>query len=411
MSITYGIWFTDVILLVSASLLLIICLFFLIECAAATFAINKNTNGDHWQNAQVTVLVPAHNEEVVIGLTIEKLTKALKKQDRLVIIADNCDDATAKIALAKGAMVIERHDLNLKGKGYALDYGLQSIESDPPDVVVIVDADCTVTPETVQQLTEYALATNRPIQATYLIAKSKDSRSSKDIIAQFSNIVRNLVRPLGLAYLGQPCPLLGSGMAFPWSVIRSVNLANGNIVEDLKLGLDLTIAGHKPMFCPEAKVMGYWPQQEQAAKSQRTRWEHGHLQTMRTYVPILLKEALYQKRFDLLVSILDLCVPPLSLLVMIWLVLMVTTVVFSFLGTSWLPAVLVATAGFCFLMAILVAWAKFAIQELPLGELLAIPFYVFWKIPVYLKFLVKPQKMWVRTERDSINVADVNTKF
>ncbi|MBW4569872.1 MAG: hypothetical protein KME31_18165 [Tolypothrix carrinoi HA7290-LM1] len=54
-------------------------------------------------------------------------------------------------------------------------------------------------------------------------------------------------------------------------------------------------------------------------------------------------------------------------------------------------------------MAILIAWAKFARQDLPLHELLTIPFYVFWKIPVYLQFLVKPQSVWVRTERDKIS--------
>jgi hypothetical protein len=52
------------------------------------------------------------------------------------------------------------------------------------------------------------------------------------------------------------------------------------------------------------------------------------------------------------------------------------------------------------------AWAKFARQDLPLLQLLSVPFYVLWKIPVYLKFLVKPQNVWVRTQRDSVNPAD-----
>ncbi|MBW4634652.1 MAG: glycosyltransferase family 2 protein [Iphinoe sp. HA4291-MV1] len=401
---------TDVVLLIGASGLFIVCLFFLIECTAALLAMTSSPNRSHCQDTKVTVLVPAHNEEIVIGSTIEKLLPALRRQDCLVVIADNCSDATAEIARAKGAMVIERHDLERKGKGYAIDYGLQFIESDPPDVVVIVDADCTVDESAIEQLQECALAklsegiaTGRPVQATYLMVRPKNSQSSKDVVSQFSNIVRNLVRPRGLARLGQSCPLLGTGMAFPWSVIRSVNVANGHLLEDLKLGLDLTIAGHRPVFCPEAKVTGYLPQQSQAAKSQKTRWEHGHLQIMQTYIPILLKEAVYQKRFDLLVSVLDLCVPPLSLLVVIWLVLMAVTLLFAVLGVSSIPAAIVATAGLCFLIAILIAWTKFARKDLPLHELLTVPFYVLWKIPVYLKFLVKPQNVWIRTERDKIS--------
>ena len=387
----------------SAFLLFVICLFFLIECIAALFETADAADKVNWQDSKVTVLVPAHNEEVVIRSTLEKLTPALKKQDRLVVIADNCNDATAEIARSMGATVIERHDIERKGKGYALDYGLQFIESDPPDVVVIIDADCTVYEDAIAQLTQRAIALMQPIQASYLMIRPKNSHSSKDFVSQFSIIVKNLVRTRGTARLGLPCSLLGTGMAFPWSVIRACDLANDHLVEDLKLGLDLSIAGYNPVFCQEAKVTGYLPQQLQAAKSQRTRWEHGHFQNMQTYVPILLKEAVKQKRFDLLLSILHLCVPPLALLVVIWLALMTVSLLFAIFTTSWIPAAIVATAGFCFLMAIVIAWAKFARQDLPIQELLSIPFYVFWKIPVYLQFLVKPQNGWVRTERDKMS--------
>ncbi len=387
----------------SGLILFVICLFFLIECIAALFETVDVAIEVNWQDTKVAVLVPAHNEEVVIGSTLKKLTPALKKQDRLVVVADNCNDATAEIARAMGATVIERHDIERKGKGYALDYGLQFMESDPPDVVVIIDADCTVYEDAIAQLTQRAIALMRPIQATYLMVRPKNSQSSKDFVSQFSIIVKNLVRPRGTYRLGLPCSLLGTGMAFPWSVIRTCDLANDQLVEDLKLGLDLTIAGHAPVFCQEAKVTGYLPQQLEAAKSQRTRWEHGHFQNMQTYVPILLKEAVKQKRFDLLVSVLDLCVPPLALLVVIWLLLMTVSLLFAIFTTSWIPAAIVATAGFCFLMAILIAWGKFARQDLPMYKLLSIPFYVFWKIPVYLQFLVKPQSGWVRTQRDNIS--------
>ena len=74
--------------------------------------------------------------------------------------------------------------------------------------------------------------------------------------------------------------------------------------------------------------------------------------------------------------------------------------------SEWIPPAIVATAGLSFLMAIMTAWAKFARQDLPLLQLLSVPFYVLWKIPVYLKFLVKPQSVWVRTQRDSVNAAD-----
>ena len=71
-------------------------------------------------------------------------------------------------------------------------------------------------------------------------------------VAEFAFRVKNWVRPLGLRALNLPCQLMGTGMAFPWAVIRSANLASGLAVEDLKLGLDLARAGHPPLFCPSA---------------------------------------------------------------------------------------------------------------------------------------------------------------
>jgi cellulose synthase/poly-beta-1,6-N-acetylglucosamine synthase-like glycosyltransferase len=192
-------------------------------------------------------------------------------------------------------------------------------------------------------------------------------------------------------------------MAFPWSVIRSTPLASGNIVEDMQLGLDLAIAGYPPLFCSEARVTGILPQQQQAAKSQRTRWEHGHLQTLLKQVPLLLKESVRQKRFYLLALALELSVPPLSLLVMLWIAALGCALLAASLGVGWTPAILLAVEGMLILCSIVGAWAKFGRGELPLLTLLAVPFYLLWKIPLYLSFLVKPQTKWIRTERDTID--------
>lgn len=401
MFISLVIFFTNTVLSISTSLLLIVCVFFLIECIASRFAETSNENLDNWQNTQVAIIVPAHNEATVIGSTLEILTPVLKPQDRLIVVADNCNDATAEIARSKGATVIERHDSEFLGKGYALDYGIKFIELEAPDVVIIIDADCTVHPGAIARLTECVQVTKRPVQANYSMTTPKSSKSSAELLAEFAHLLRNLVLPLGLKRLGQSCCLKGTGMAFPWDIISKTNLANGHIVEDLKLGLDLAIAGHSPIFCLEAKVSSYFPQQSEAIKSQRTRWEHGHLQMIRTYLPLLLKETVYQRRFDLLINALDLCVPPLSLLLVTWLGIMAISSVLALVGASWIPAIIAATAGFCFLSAILTAWSGFATQILPLKQLLTVPFYVLRKIPIYLQFLIKPQNTWVRTERDS----------
>lgn len=397
----------NTVLIAIAVLLLLPISVLFVECVAALFPHRSRSKLAGISRPRINVLIPAHNEETGIGSTIAPLIEQLAPSDRLIIVADNCDDNTASIARELGATVIERHDLERRGKGYALDFGVRFMADDPPDVVVLVDADCRVMPGSIEHLAQLAAAKNRPVQAVYLFEQAPNP-SPKSAVSTLAIIVKNWVRLTGLKNLGMPCLLTGTGMAMPWDVIRKAPLASGNIVEDMNLGMDLAIAGYSPIFCPEAQVTSVLPQKEQAAKSQRTRWEHGHLQTIKTQVPRLLKTALQTWRLDLLVLALDLLVPPLSLLVMAWLGATLLSLVGVWLGASPIPVMLLAVAGGLLIGAILFAWAKYARSYLPATALIAIPVYILWKIPVYFAFLLKPQKTWVRTERDVVSAKAKN---
>lgn len=435
----------DIILFVIALGLLVPIAVLFIECIAALLPDRSESWVKSVPRPRVAVLVPAHNEAAGIGTTLETILPQLTDQDRLIVIADNCTDETATIAkrccesqiallanvgiaqeqapnertldaiapagthtkTVPKAIVVERKDPDpeQRGKGYALDYGLRSIEADPPDVVVMVDADCIVQQGTIEQIACLAASVARPVQATYLMEQPANP-GPKDSISALAFMVKNLVRPSGLAQLRLPCLLTGTGMAFPWSAIAKATLASGNIVEDMQLSIDLAIAGLAPVFEEEAKVIGRLPQQEQAAKSQRTRWEHGHLQTLLTQVPKLIKAAVVKGRFDLLALALDLCVPPLSLLVMIWVVCMGGALLAGTLGASWMPSIFLAIEGLLIFISIASAWAKFGRDDFPVQTLLSVPFYILWKIPLYLAFLIRPQKKWVRTERDAVETSE-----
>ncbi|KKI98906.1 glycosyltransferase family 2 protein [Prochlorothrix hollandica] len=353
-----------------------------------------------WEQLRVAVLVPAHNEALLIQDTLAAIAPQLKAQDTLLVVADNCDDATAALGREAGSTVLERWDPDRRGKGYALDYGLQWLQAQPPDVLVVVDADCHCHPGSLAAIALAAHTCNRPIQALYRL-ETPPNPSLKDLISAFAMTVKNAVRMRGMARLGLPCPLGGTGMAFPWSALGRVSLASGHIVEDMKLGIDLAIAGYPPLFYGSAQVSGSFPQEAAASTSQRTRWEHGHLQLLRDYTPLLVRAALQQKRLDLGMMALDLAIPPLSLLVLLWGGLVALAAVSWAVGGSLWPLVLGAIAGLTLLGAIAAAWVGFARRELPLHKLLAIPLYILWKIPLYFKFLIKPQSQWVRTQRDA----------
>ena len=107
-------------------------------------------------------------------------------------------------------------------------------------------------------------------------------------VSILANRFTNLVRPLGLARLGAPCRLTGTGMAIPWRLVESMPPAGGSLVEDMQLGIDLALQGHLPLFCPEAGVTSGLPPADRAFVTQRTRWEQGHLHTAVAQIPRLL---------------------------------------------------------------------------------------------------------------------------
>ena len=349
---------------------------------------------------RVAVLVPAHNEQDGIGATLATLLPQMLAGDRVLVVADNCSDNTAGAARAAGAEVRERYHAEQRGKGYALDFGVQCLAEDPPEVMLIVDADCLVEPGAIDRLARTALASGRPVQALYLMRSPAGSGPMKKI-AEFAWTVKNLVRPLGFLRLGIPCPLMGSGMAFPWSVISTASLANGHIVEDMKLGMDLTRAGTPPLFCPYVLVSSTFPSSDAGTQSQRRRWEHGHLSMIVSAAPRFLFEGLLRGRLAMVGMALDLIVPPLALLSLVVIAALGASGLFALITGAVAPLLFALSIAVAMGVAVLLAWWRYGRQTLSAANLAMAVLYIFWKVPVYIGFLINRQVEWVRSKRDS----------
>lgn len=350
---------------------------------------------------RLAVLIPAHNESTGLLPTLASVQAQLVPGDRLLVVADNCDDDTAHVAEEAGAEVLQRFDTARRGKGFALDYGVRHLGSgdEPPEVVVVVDADCLLGKGALSTLACAAKRSQRPVQALYLMT-APDGAGIRTRIAEFAWTIKNLARPLGWKRLGLPCQLMGTGMAFPWPLIRDAALASGHIVEDLKLGLDFAAERKAPLFCPEVEVTSVFPLNRDGVDSQRTRWEHGHLGMLLQHGPKLLWQGLRGGNPGLFVLALDLCVPPLALLTLLcagWAFLGVCGVFLT--GEFWpwaIAPLLLLLLGSC----VLLGWGRFARGVLTFYDLVHIPLYALMKIPLYLKFMVRRQVEWVRSQRD-----------
>lgn len=391
-------FYLNIVLSLSAAAMLIPVAVLCLECLAALLPDRDKKRTLKSHRPRVAVLVPAHNEEGVVGGTLQTIVPQLIAGDRVIVVADNCTDRTAEEAGQAGAVVVVREDTTRIGKGYALDVGLCQLRSDPPEVVIIVDADCYVHEGTVDALARNAVL-GRPVQGLDLLFPRE--MQAKQALSSLAFLLKNQIRPTGLSRLGLPCLLAGTGMAFPWEIISAAPLAHGNIVEDMQLGIDLAIQGKPARFCPDAKVTGLLPSSENAAATQRTRWEHGHLRTILTQVPRLLRNAIRQRRLDLLVLALDISVPPLSLLLVLQTVLSMLAGGAVLATASPLPAFLCMMSWLVLIASILGIWWKFARDSIPAWVLLTIPIYVLAKLPIYAKFAFRPQTVWVRTERNA----------
>lgn len=391
----------DLVLLILAILVSLPMLFMAGELALALIPPRRAEPAAR-ERGPAAVVVPAHNEEAGIEATVRTLLAQLRTGDRVLVVADNCSDATADNARRVGAEVIERRDDAKRGKGYALAFGIEHLKAQPPEVISIVDADCEPQPGAMECILSLAAA-GRTVQGAYHFRPDPDG-TVKQQTSDFSLIVKNLVRPLGLSTARQACLLTGTGMAFPWRVLAEADLASGNIVEDMKLGIDLAIAGHPPQFAPDALFLSDAAPNAASTAKQRTRWEHGHVSTLISQCPRLFLAGLTRARLGLWPLAMELGVPPVSLLLAAWSVLTIVCLIcWQWLDAWNLPFVILTVAFASLLFLLPLVWLRFGRGTIRLATLMKAPLYVLWKVPIYLQLIWKREKAWVRTERQTVS--------
>lgn len=392
----------SIILIVLAGVTCVPVAVFFVEVAAALPPLQPRNLGesDSSTGSPTVVLIPAYNESSHLVPTLEDVRVQLREQDRLIVIADNCDDDTAEIAAAHGAEVLVRYDKVKIGKGYALAWGLSHLQSDPPDFVVFIDADCRVQLDMLSMLRPACRYHRRPVQACFMM-RSQDGSPINHSLAEFAWIIKNWVRPLGLRALGFPVQLMGTGMIFSWADINSVSLASGHIVEDLKLGLDLAERGRAARFSPFVVVTSYFPTSEQGTQTQRQRWVHGHLSMIAKTAPRRFLTAIRQFNLEYFVLLLDLIVPPLTLLALMVASVAGLSALAFLLGASPVAATISALNLLAFIIAVVMAWLRFGRDALSVGQIGRLVPLFFEKIRLYSKIASgKTSKEWIRTDRD-----------
>jgi cellulose synthase/poly-beta-1,6-N-acetylglucosamine synthase-like glycosyltransferase len=264
----------------------------------------------------LTVLIPAHNEELSIGRAIESLQSANYPPEQLeiLVVADNCTDRTAEIAAGYGAIVTERDDTTERGKGFALAHGITQIAGRGwPSAIVMVDADCEVSDNFFLEVSAAVADGASVVQTDYQMQPADGAQAGLGVQG-IGVLLMNRIRTAGKAQLGLSAGLLGSGMAFTPSILGVIDWGRPALAEDIEQHAQLLMAGVTVTYRGDAHVTSPLPVSADGWREQQTRWEAGRARAVRRYIPLLVGRGLLRANPQALMAGLDLLVPPQSMI-------------------------------------------------------------------------------------------------
>lgn len=256
------------------------------------------------------VLISARNEELVIG----NLLDSISAQDypsslvRVFVVADNCTDKTAKVARAHGAIVYERFNDKLVGKGYALEYLLDRIGEEYGDVFdayMVFDADNLLSEDYISRMNE-TFSDGYRIITSYRNSKNYgDNWISAGYALWFLREAKYLNNARYL--LGTSCAVSGTGFMFSREILKSCGGWPFHLlVEDIEFTIHNIVSGEKVGYCPRAVLHDEQPTKFSQSWKQRMRWARGYIQILRKYGGRLL-HGIFAKRsfscFDMTMNI------------------------------------------------------------------------------------------------------------
>lgn len=351
------------------------------------------------------IVVPAHNEELVIRKTLDSMREIDYPSEGfdVVVVADNCTDRTAEIARSPGVHVFERTHWTDRGKGYALRWAFDQLLEFPAayDAFCVVDADSVVSRNILTVLNGYVEHGARAIQLSDMVEPQHDAWNVE--VTRIGFTLHNYVRPLGRRLIGCPATLYGNGMCFTTETIRHVPWKAYTITEDLEYGLILLLNDISVVFAPEARVLATMPHEADNAVSQHTRWAVGRFPLVRIYTGKLLGAAIRRfsfKPFDAWIQLITPAFVDMMAVVVVMLGLSLIQWAMGIEHSNTLAVLWTAVMGLGVFHVVVGLYAAGA-DRMMYRAFVYFPRYAIWKGLVFMKIMSHRQsKQWVRTTRE-----------
>ena len=240
----------------------------------------------------VSILIPAHNEEDVIAETIESALAVNypKTKREIIVLANACTDRTEEIAKRYKEQGVKLISIKEPGKGHAVNIGLQKQKG---EFTVILDADSIAT----HNLLEVLLPKfNDPkvagVKTSIKVWKPNNLLEKLQWFEYINTgLVHKLMSILDVLYLTP-----GVFSIYRTDALRKVGGFDENILtEDIEIAVRLLHNGYKIKSSLAAMPFTKVPHTLKGYHSQRLRWARGFFATMLKH-----KEMFFKKEFGLL---------------------------------------------------------------------------------------------------------------
>ncbi len=237
------------------------------------------------------MLVPAHNESVVLGYLLDSLQKLdyPKEAYKVFVIADNCRDDTAVIAEQKGVVALKRFDNEKIGKPHAIGWALEQLATTKYkyDAVVIFDADNLVSPNFLRLANDCLNSGAEAFQGSVETKNVGDSWVSIGIYITYA--ATNRIYQKGRYVTGVGAILCGTGMGFSKRILDQLGWDQSSLTEDREFTHKLLLAGVKVAWMDRALVYDEKPIAPKQAVKQQSRWASGMKMDFKKFFPDLLR--------------------------------------------------------------------------------------------------------------------------
>ena len=356
------------------------------------------------KNHKFMAIIPAHNEEMVVGNLIESLKNQTydKNLYDIYVIADNCTDKTAEVARKAGAIVYERFDNAHKTKGYALQWFLKQkiAENADYDAFFVFDADNIVDKNFIKNMNK------KLCQGEEVVQGYRDIKNPTDnwITAGYALFYWTMHRMYHLArYNIGLSPLLnGTGFMVKFDVVKPNGWETETLTEDIEFSLKQIIQGRKLGWATDAIVYDEQPTSFKQAWSQRSRWTVGHMQCLKKYTGKLYKAVKEHKTLMNFDGLLYLMGMPMLIITLGLLVVNFAIYAGNGMTTAALLWNYARYIGATFLLppltAILIMWLDKRPIKPMLKGILCYPLFLGSWILINIKALIKPDTTWTKIE-------------